>query len=404
MRRPFLTLGAAALVVLVGWTPAWAQVPTEPEGELTQGRWAGSQFTAEDLRTGTATREAKKFDVEARFKYSDDVDKRWIDSVSATASDPGQEGCDAPKIGDEPTLTGKDTTEVTFLFSVSSECNVTTRITVTAKTGPGGIGQPPRTADLTADISFDAPASAVTDIIASVEDTETKDINVSWTLPEDAEPDTTYFLERAGPDAGDEPEWTTIAPAEPEAPDDEEDEEVPVTIEGDESTEPEPLSSPITDTVTDDGVYLYRVVAERPEASSADSDEPNSIFVAGTIDDVRVGEPPPTSTIDDQVTPSSPTTISTTRVRTAPTRNRISSRTRVTPGQPSSPTTVDTGFEENLPYDVDEEPGELVAEGQSVLNTDDESIVGPGAVAAALLVMVGWAGHVVYFRRLAAQF
>lgn len=401
MKRLILAACAAALLVLTAAAvPVFAQDPPGT-GETTVGPWSGSQFDEADLRAGNATRDTKTVTITGVFTYTPegDWDERTIlQNVTVTVTDPAVDGCEPPSVVGEPTEGGENRAR-TFSFQVSSQCNVTTQVTVQAKTTSPGLNNQ-RSRQITSSLRFDAPPEPVTDIIASVEDVETKDVNISWTLPEGAEPETTYSVERAGPDAGDEPEWTTIAPAEPEEPTEEPTEEPPV---GEEPAEPDPVESPITDTVEDEGVYLYRVVAERPSATP--EGEPH--VVPGTVDDVRVGEPPPTTTTtttSPPVTqPGSATTVSIPRLNTTPTRDRLSTSRDLTPVQPSAPTTIDTGFEETLDYG-DQEPGELAAEGQSVINSEDDGVVGPGAAAAAALVLVGWAGHIFYFRRLAAQF
>lgn len=77
----------------------------------------------------------------------------------------------------------------------------------------------------------------------------------------------------------------------------------------------------------------------------------------------------------------------------------------------SPPTTLDTGFEERLDYgdqggerDLDDAP-ELAdgGEGQSIIRTEGDG-AGLVAPAAGALVLLGWAGHVVYLNRLAKQF
>ena len=73
---------------------------------------------------------------------------------------------------------------------------------------------------------------------------------------------------------------------------------------------------------------------------------------------------------------------------------------------PSPPTTLDTGFNDELDYgdrDIPEPGEELAGEGQSVIQTDTEGAGLLGPVAGAM-VLLGWAGHVAYLNRLAKQF
>ena len=66
-----------------------------------------------------------------------------------------------------------------------------------------------------------------------------------------------------------------------------------------------------------------------------------------------------------------------------------------------------TGFNEELDYSGVPRPGSeedgLAAEGQSIIRTPGEG-AGLLAPVAGALVLLGWAGHIIYLNRLAKQF
>ena len=144
-----------------------------------------------------------------------------------------------------------------------------------------------------------------------------------------------------------------------------------------------------TDSPSRAGVYRYRVRSLRagpggPVPASAET----SAFADGTV----IGDPASSTTTSQPRQPAGsggivrPPSRSTPRVGTA--------------------TTIDTGFENELDYG-DRRPGrdspELAGDsGRSIIRTDDG--VGLLAPVAGALVLVGWAGHIVYLNRLAKQF
>lgn len=369
MRRVLLVL-AAALIALVGVMPALAQ--DAATGEISTTNWSAS-FTNDQLNAGAWTVTDPAVSGSGTFRYKrDGVDGRLLTSVTSSVSN--TDACDASVTGDSTTEGGL---QRSFVFTVASSCNQTVRLTITGKADAGGCCV--RTAHMTADITFAVPPTAVTDLIATVPDTASKEVTVAWAYPENAAPDTTYTVVRAGPDT-DEAGWVDLTEALPAS----------------------QLGTTLTDTVETNGVYRYRVRAKRPNV-----DEP-----AVATADVRVGpepvdETPDTGSQSPVTQPGSASTITIPRLGSSRTPNRVSTHTTVTIVPQGPSTTIDTGFEETLDYgdlEEDGEPGELAAEGQSIIGSDDDGVVGPGAVAASVLVMIGWAGHVVYIRRLAAQF
>jgi hypothetical protein len=144
-----------------------------------------------------------------------------------------------------------------------------------------------------------------------------------------------------------------------------------------------------TDSPRDAGIYRYRVRSLRdgpggPVLASAE--------VSGFADATVAGDPASATTTSRPRRPSASGGI------TRP-------PSRSVPGIGTA-TTIDTGFEGELDYG-DREPGgdspELAGDsGRSIIRTDDG--VGFLAPVAGALVLLGWAGHIVYLNRLAKQF
>lgn len=143
------------------------------------------------------------------------------------------------------------------------------------------------------------------------------------------------------------------------------------------------------------GSYTYRVRAVR---AGAEGDVRSSVIDTET-DTVDVeGEP--------KVTANRPGTKST---RSAATRSsgRRSLPRAGTAGRATTPTTLDTGFEDTLDYGADGGTEQLPAgdeplAGQSIVQ-DEADGMGLAVPAAGALVMLGWAGHILYLNRLAKQ-
>jgi hypothetical protein len=141
-----------------------------------------------------------------------------------------------------------------------------------------------------------------------------------------------------------------------------------------------------TDSPREAGVYRYRVRSLREGPGGP---VPASAEVSGFADGTVIGDPASTTT-------SQPRRPSGGVITRPPSRSvpRI-----------GTATTIDTGFEGELDYG-DREPGdspELAGDsGRSIIRTDDG--VGLVAPVAGALVLLGWAGHIVYLNRLARQF
>lgn len=218
-------------------------------------------------------------------------------------------------------------------------------------------------------------ARAETDTPAS----ERRTVVVSWTELGDEERSLDaagYRIERAGPlDAdGNAGAYTVIGEV----------------AEGDDPEFGDALPEP--------GTYRYRVRSLR---AGADGPIASDIDGTGTADVTRVAPP------------GSPTTTSVAPPNTASDAPAINRRPLPTipsasgPGVtiPTTPTTLDTGFDETLSYGDRLAIPELVGENGSVIvNEDDSGGVGLLGPAAGAFVLAGWAGHVFYVNRLAKQF
>lgn len=144
------------------------------------------------------------------------------------------------------------------------------------------------------------------------------------------------------------------------------------------------------------GAYTYRVRAVR---AGVDGDVRSSIIDTET-DTVEVEGDPPSA-------PGSTPTTSAGRSRVSGTR---SAGGRISAGagpasRSTTPTTLDTGFEDTLDYgdrDESELAGDEPVAGQSIVRDEAEGM-GLAVPAAGALVMLGWAGHILYLNRLAKQ-
>lgn len=360
----FLGLGAGALILAFGVLPADAQ--SDDNGAIVEPRNGfTASFNNTGLNAGNLEISEARLTGSGTFTYTRNgpLDQRTMRSVTITAEAEGR--CEIVADGESTPLEGDPQTHI-FTFSVSSPCNQTVTLNAQGKADFGSLGAAVYQT-MSADITFAVPAKPVTDLSVSVPDIDSRDVTVSWSKPDGSESDTTYQVQRRSPDRD---RWTDIS-----------------------------NDREFVDTVKDIGVYEYRVLAMRRGVDPVQSN----------VVEAHVGVEPTTTTSPDD---DESTTTITQPGGSAPISRGGGSgggASAHTTGQPQAPvtvTTIDTGFEETLDYHLDDiEPGELAAEGQSILNTEEATgVIGPGAVGASVLVMAGWAGHYLYFRRLAAQF
>lgn len=160
-----------------------------------------------------------------------------------------------------------------------------------------------------------------------------------------------------------------------------------------------------TDTVTEPGDYRYRVQSLRTGPDGPDgAPVPSANATTPTADVEVAGPPPPPPTSTPGVT--APPTTQRLELPSVGAGTNNPRATLPSISVPSPPTTLDTGFNDELDYgdrDIPEPGEELASEGQSVIETDTEGAGLLGPVAGAM-VLLGWAGHVAYLNRLAKQF
>lgn len=369
---PLLGLTAAAAFVVFGVVPVSAQDGTR--GPISNRDWEAS-FDQPGLNSGSFTATDAVVEGTGSFRTKMTLSP-VLQELGFTATGPACEAATAGTSEVSETGPGGSTPARTFSVTVTSPCNQTVTLSVAATANPFG-----RKATMRTDIAFAVPATAVTSLSASVPGIDSREVTVAWEAPEGREMDTTYTVQRQAPGSDG---WADVG-----------------------------SENELVDAVDDEavGVYKYRVAASRPNVDDVHS----------AVVEVAVGVAPTTTTPDGDgdgdgsAGDGTSTTVTMPDAEapiTVPGRStRIGNRgvsTHTTAGTaPRAPvTTIDTGFEETLDYHLDDiEPGELAAEGQSILSTDPEtSVIGPGAIGASALVLMGWAGHYLYFRRLAAQF
>lgn len=384
---------AALLAALLAAPAASGQTdevppPTSPDdvappGDGADGRWAGSALHSPE--GGTLRQEV--FTVAGEFHYqrmgpADQIAQATIQVVDDPSDDftPG-EACILPppavvpgtgeETNDEPG--GFTTADLRFSVDVEVPCNG--RYLVQAEARLNDPQRPPFT--LERSFVLAALPAAVTEVDAKVRDDERKAVVTFTPLPPDQlDPDATgYVVERSGPAAAGEGRFDDV---------------------GTLGLDDEPRF--VDDLAAQEaGSYTYRVRAVR---AGADGDVRSSIIDTATADIELEGDPTSPTTTEGEAEVD--TRGGSIRVPSRAT----STRRRSTTTRQGPPTTLDTGFEESLDYGDGELGQELadepVAGGQSVVR-DEEDTVDLAVPAAGALVMLGWAGHIVYLNRLAKQ-
>ncbi|WP_436794518.1 hypothetical protein [Actinospongicola halichondriae] len=394
VRRLLAALGATVAVGAIVGAPALA-APQD---------WAGSKFSEQTL-TAHAAENFPIGGVLVRTRGSGEAfDRRIQDARLSFAFREGEEELHAPECIPSPTINASVQKSETFAnrtstmtFSLAAEhfawtCNGTFDIVAT------GTAAPSDTFDLEGTIRVAVPPTAVTEMGAQVADGDaapdpatgaTADdpatVEVAWTMlekPDETYPDFVgYRVQRAGP-AG-ESAFETVSGV----------------IEHDDEVE----TGEYVDTIEAPGIYRYRVQSLRAGAEGPAKPVPSTADTT-LVADVEIDGPPPTTT-----TTTAPETIDPTTSQRRTLGLPHVSRTKSTspkPTAPTTPTTLDTGFDESLDYgdrDVPEPGDELADGGQSIIQTESEGAGLLGPVAGAM-VLLGWAGHVAYLNRLAKQF
>jgi hypothetical protein len=375
-------LGAAlfAIALAPGATAQSDEGPLRP-GEDPADRWAGSAFTTPGA---DATVRKPEVDVAGQFTYRKRTPGQRIVAATVEVQPDGFEPpatCETPPSqpipGNSPHPSDYDMDQpATLGFEVSDlrlPCNGRYLAHATAQLEDGtqwsmqvrfGVAvAPPQVDEVTAELDGDERAATIS--FTPLE------------LHERSPDEAGYLIERAGPDDGTFTEVATVTEGSE-----------PRTVDDLGPAEP--------------GRYVYRV---RPLRNGVDGPVPSEASGAPTAE-VQLEGPPTTPT----TTPGSDAGAD----RQAPVRRNRSS-SRVTSGsrpgtsttRSVTPTTLDTGFEDTIDYgelpdgSSEELAGDEPVAGQSIVQDEADDPVDLAVPAAGALVLLGWAGHIVYLNRLA---
>lgn len=388
-RRSRRLVAALGALLVLGAVVAPGSIADAQEDDL-QPAWAGSTFSDVTKRTAT-------FELTGRFLKEDETLSQTEEIINVRVSfvgdAPPDEDCPIPTDfvdagnGQRTESDGGDT--LIYAFTVPGDhewlCNGRYPVSATAQTNRARSQQieatvtvaiPPKpVSGLGAEAAGDPDAETG----ATEDDPET--VTVTWEPLDEADivEGQGYRVQRAGPggDAG----FATVS----------------------EIISEEDAGS-YTDTVTEPGDYRYRVQSLRTGPDGPDGAPVPSANADTPTTEVEVAGPPTPPTTTPGVT-----TPPTTQPLELPSVGPGTDNPRATPptiSVPSPPTTLDTGFNDELDYgdrDIPEPGEELAGEGQSVIETEAEGAGLLGPVAGAM-VLLGWAGHVAYLNRLAKQF
>ena len=386
--RVFGALAAGVLAALLAAPAATAQTdglpppsstpvptpPTPPSEPPPPGSWDASSFDA-PFDQPDATLTASVFDISGTLRYQRTGPADRIGQVQVrVVDDPADsftpaERCPLPEPvesrQDRPRTDGLAAEHPFLVEAVSLPCNG--RYVVQAEGRLDDPQAPPHT--LQQSFLLAAPPAPVTGLGVTVDGAAR---SVTATFQPLADTDLAfdaigYVLERSGPEGVTFVDVASIrVGAEPR------------------------FVDPLRDAPA--GAYTYRVRAVR---SGAEGDVRSSVIDTET-DTVEVtGGPKPSG---GSVTGPR---------RRASTGPRPGGRLPVPSagGRPTTSTTLDTGFEDTLDYGEpgsDRQPGDEPLAGQSIIEDEAEGM-GLAVPAAGALVMLGWAGHILYLNRLAKQ-
>lgn len=393
-RRLVAALAATTLVALLTVAPGLAGASAVD--------WAGSKFdtpTLSDMNAsgtrGKATVTSESFPISGRFHRTQDGDPtRSITSVGVAFNRATADGTAVAREPTEPCLpvdsppAGNSGTRATFEVGASQStwpCNGRYVVTATARSsGAGG----PDAFELFAELTVAVRPDPVTVIDAQVDDDADR-VTITWdklTESQLAVDAIGYRVERAGP-ADRDGVYGFYRP-----------------IADDVSEDRAGGQGTVTDTVEADGKYRYRVLSMRNGADGPIFASSEGTATANATLTPSPGKPTTTTTTEPGSTPAS---TGVPRIGTGRTLPTIPNR----PGAPlpAPPNTIDPGFDPELDYDGNgprssDSPELAGEEGLSFI--ENEPGDGPGLVGpvAGALVLLGWAGHIVYLNRLAKQF
>lgn len=382
-------LGAIAAGLLVGVLAAPGalaqtdEVPTDPGDQPEQqppGSWGGSSFD-EPFHEDDVTLRRASVDVSGTLRYRKTGPADFIDEVEVrVVDDPGDEhapgeACALPAPvtieGDGPG-TGWDAEQRFEVLDVVIPCNG--RYLVQAEGSLEDPDAPPHTMERSFVVAV-LPES-VTGLDVAL-DRRARSVTVAFQPldPADVAPDAIgYVLERRGPAGG---AFDDVAST---------------GLDG----EPR-FVDPLTDAPA--GAYTYRVRSVR---GGADGEVRSSIIHTESATVSVEGDPTSATSAPPTTAPRSGALGASSGRRPAVTRT--SSTPRLT-----TPTTLDTGFEDTIDYGEvpetttsEELAGDEPVAGQSIVQDEADGVGVDAAVpAAGALVLLGWAGHIIYLNRLA---
>lgn len=349
--------------------------PPPPEEPPPPGSWEASSFDAPFDVPDAVLTEAT-FDVSGTLRYQRtgaeyirDVEVRVIDDPGDTFAP--ADGCPLPEpVASTQAGPSPDTIAAEHPFLVEDvvlPCNGRYLVEAEGRLDDPEAPSPEYT--LSQSFLVEVPPVSVTGLGVTV-DSQSRAVTVSFQPL--AETDLAfdalgYVLERSGP--GDE---------------------VFVDLESIEVGEEPTFVDPLRDAPA--GAYTYRVRAVRRGAG----DEVRSSVTDTETDTVEVtGEPES----------SGRAIVGKGRRSTGPRSTGRRQATAATAGRSVTSTTVDTGFEDTLDYGASGSEGAFggpTAGGQSIVQDEAEGM-GLAVPAAGALVMLGWAGHILYLNRLAKQ-
>lgn len=384
LRNGAARCGAIAVACLTGLvlaTPAALAQQTEPDP--VPPRWSGSTFDEPFDEFLYEVRDDRIADISGRFHFEKPSATSEIVGAEIVVVDDDSDDfepeadCDfrePVEVGSDGTNAAEPVDELAFeVEAIRLPCNGRYLLEARADTNVEGESYTMRAA-----LVVKVLPPAVTTVTAAPDDAEGQ-VTVGWQPPAGDLPADVYgyLVERAGPQA-DDGSFGIF------------DDLVVVDVDD----EPQ-----LIDDVPGPGTYRYRV---RTVRRGVDGPVLSSIL-DGEAKTVAVDSPPPTSAT------TAPSTRRAPRVGTAIPRPQRRTTTRYSP-----PTTADTGFEEELDYGelpnrstTSAEIPELASEdpqaGQSIIQDESDDGVDLIIPAAGALVLIGWAGHIVYLNRLAKQ-
>jgi hypothetical protein len=375
MRRSLAALGAAALLLVGSADVAWA-------GEsITDGAWQGSALDA-----GPGSIEANSYKLSGTFR------RRFVErqiQVTVSADPAGSGPCSVQPI----TLPGGSTPRA-FSATLSIPCNGTYTLRATANTTDNGPLAGPESATLDRRVVIAGPAPKVTGVTL---EPEPRAVTISWDDMLEAAPDLTgYIVERQIGD-GDFVELATL-PVD----------ELAFTDEGLPDAAGEATyrvfstrlaaGETVVSRSSDTAATPFESAADNPGGSSGDGTGGGDGGTSGdgggdggTSGSGNGGSGGSAGTSGGRGSTDQPSRIAPPKVFSG---TFLPPLLRPVTLQPTTPTTVDEGFSEELPYGKRALPTELPSDGGfASIFTEGEPGRGLVIPAAIALVLAAWGIH-----------